>query len=129
MTVPGANFWIDWTFPGTVDWVRATIPDLARNYGFGFEESRMITTSTGWGSFNISRSDLSPPGPVGVARVQDGADGRAQMIIAPIAGRSDFESSRALNDFAVLLYTELVRDGRLPPPPPLETVSRSLVGR
>jgi hypothetical protein len=126
MAVAGANFWVEWSFPGTVKWVRSTIPELARHHGFAFDEARMVTTSDGWGAFNISHPEVASSGPVGVARVQDGPDGQAHVVIAPVAGRSDENSLTSLNDFAVLLYTELVRDGRLPPPPPLENVSRSL---
>lgn len=113
-----ADYWVDWSFRGSVGWARRALPELARAGGFSLEETRTVATGEGWGSFAVGRDGRA----VGVARIQDMGAGRAQAIVAPAAGAADAASVAALNAFAVLLYSELVRAGRLDPPPPLRPI-------
>ena len=127
--MPDAAYWVEWTMPGSVNWLREFARPFAEEHGFDWTEQRLTLTSSDWGTFQIVQRGASEQAPIGVARAQLASAARVQLIIAPLAGRTDAESLRSLNHFAVLLYTELVRDGRLAPPPPLELLSIRLTNR
>jgi hypothetical protein len=122
--VPGVDFWLDWSVAANVGTLRRLLPRLAGEAGYRASEVESIVTHEGWAQFALESDALASP--FGIVRAQDGADGRAQVIVAPGAAR-DAAALDALNRAALAFYCGLLARGLLAPPPPLETPSEPLL--